>query len=257
MIMVKRTKTWLATVLSLALSLATTSAWAVTMEGIEFSSLPGDRTEIRMVFDGPPPAPNGYTIEQPARIVLDLPGVVSALDEKHHTLGIGNARRVSVISTRDRTRAIVNLTELVSYDTDVQGNTLYLTVGAGSSLAGEPAPSQISAADDQRTVAGRGRIDSVDFRRGKGGEGRVILGLSNPKVPVNVSSDSGRIRVEVRNTTLPKDLQRRLDVTDFATPVHIVDALQEGDNVVFTIAAEGNYDYLPDKPDSRDRKSVV
>lgn len=250
MIMVKRTKTWLATVLSLALSLATTSAWAVTMEGIEFSSLPGDRTEIRMVFDGPPPAPNGYTIEQPARIVLDLPGVVSALDEKHHTLGIGNARRVSVISTRDRTRAIVNLTELVSYDTDVQGNTLYLTVGAGSSLAGEPAPSQISAADDQRTVAGRGRIDSVDFRRGKGGEGRVILGLSNPKVPVNVSSDSGRIRVEVRNTTLPKDLQRRLDVTDFATPVHIVDALQEGDNVVFTIAAEGNYDYLAYQADN-------
>ncbi|MEQ9451446.1 MAG: type IV pilus secretin PilQ family protein [Pseudomonadales bacterium] len=248
--MVKRTKTWLATVLSLALSLATTSAWAVTMEGIEFSSLPGDRTEIRMVFDGPPPAPNGYTIEQPARIVLDLPGVVSALDEKHHTLGIGNARRVSVISTRDRTRAIVNLTELVSYDTDVQGNTLYLTVGAGSSLAGEPAPSQISAADDQRTVAGRGRIDSVDFRRGKGGEGRVILGLSNPKVPVNVSSDSGRIRVEVRNTTLPKDLQRRLDVTDFATPVHIVDALQEGDNVVFTIAAEGNYDYLAYQADN-------
>lgn len=250
MIMVKRTKTWLATVLSLALSLAATSAWAVTMEGIEFSSLPGDRTEIRMVFDGPPPAPNGYTIEQPARIVLDLPGVVSALDEKHHTLGIGNARRVSVISTRDRTRAIVNLTELVSYDTDVQGNTLYLTVGAGSSLAGEPAPSQISAADDQRTVAGRGRIDSVDFRRGKGGEGRVILGLSNPKVPVNVSSDSGRIRVEVRNTTLPKDLQRRLDVTDFATPVHIVDALQEGDNVVFTIAAEGNYDYLAYQADN-------
>ncbi|MEQ8692563.1 MAG: type IV pilus secretin PilQ family protein [Pseudomonadales bacterium] len=236
--------------MSLALSLATTSAWAVTMEGIEFSSLPGDRTEIRMVFDGPPPAPNGYTIEQPARIVLDLPGVVSALDEKHHTLGIGNARRVSVISTRDRTRAIVNLTELVSYDTDVQGNTLYLTVGAGSSLAGEPAPSQISAADDQRTVAGRGRIDSVDFRRGKGGEGRVILGLSNPKVPVNVSSDSGRIRVEVRNTTLPKDLQRRLDVTDFATPVHIVDALQEGDNVVFTIAAEGNYDYLAYQADN-------
>ena len=67
-----------------------------------------------------PPNPNGYTIEQPARIVLDLPGVTSSLDEKHHDLGIGNARRVSVISTKDRTRAIVNLTQLVGYETEVQ-----------------------------------------------------------------------------------------------------------------------------------------
>ena len=233
-----------------AASLAGANAWAVTMEGIEFSSLPGDRTEIRMQFDGTPPSPNGYTIEQPARIVLDLPGVTSALDEKHHALGIGNARRVSIVSTKDRTRAIVNLTQLVGYETDVQGNVLYLTVGSGSGLAGEPAPSQIASSDDSRDTSQDGRIDSVDFRRGKGGEGRIILGLSNPKVPVNVSSDSGRIRVEVRNTDLPRNLQRRLDVTDFATPVQIVDAIQEGDHTVFTISAEGNFDYLAYQADN-------
>ena len=250
--MLKRTKACLTTIVGLiAINLTAASAWAVTMEGIEFSSLPGDRTEIRMVFDGQPPAPNGYTIEQPARIVLDLPGVVSGLDDKHHTLGIGNARKVSVISTKDRTRAIVNLTELVGYDTEVEGNVLYLTVGAGSSQSGEPAPSRIAVADDQRSApGGRGRIDSVDFRRGKGGEGRIVLGLSDPKVPVDVSSESGRIRVEIRNTALPKDLQRRLDVTDFATPVSLVDALQEGDNAVFTIEAEGNYDYLAYQADN-------
>ena len=230
----------------LALSLIWGSASAATMQDIEFSSLPGDRTEIRMEFDGTPPNPNGYTIEQPARIVLDLPGVTSSLDEKHHDLGIGNARRVSVISTKDRTRAIVNLTQLVGYETEVRGNTLYVMVGAGAS-AGEPAPQEFAGADDQRSYSassGSSSITDVDFRRGNAGEGRIIFTLSDPKVPVDVSSDGGKIRVEVRNTDLPQRLQRRLDVTDFATPVQIVDALQEGNHTVFTIAADGDFDYL-------------
>ena len=228
--------------------------WAVTMETIEFSSLPGDRTEIRMSFDGAPPEPNGYTIEQPARIVLDLPGVSSSLQEKHHNLGIGNARRVSVVSTKDRTRAIVNLTKLVGYEADVVGNTLVLLVGAD---AGQMAVatvdtaglSQAEAAERPATQGGS-TIEGVDFRRGKGGEGRIILTMSNPKVPVDVTGEAGGVRVEVRNTALPKELQRRLDVTDFATPVRIVDALQEGDHVVFTIAADGNYDYLAYQADN-------
>ncbi len=225
-------------------------SWAVTMESINFSSLPGDRTEIRMEFDGAPPEPTGYTIEQPARIVLDLPGVVSALDEKHHNLGIGNARRVSVVSTKDRTRAIVNLTQLVSYEADVQGNTLILMVGTGGASA--PMASRAAAADDARPAptGGDSAIANVDFRRGEGGEGRVILTLSNPKVPVNVTGEAGKIRVEVRNTELPKALQRRLDVTDFATPVRIIDAMQEGDHTVFTVSATGNYDYLAYQADN-------
>src|SRR5512145_1706638 len=74
-------------------------AWSATMQSVEFTSLPGDRTEIRMNFDSPPPTPAGYTIEQPARIVLDMPGVTNTLAQKHHDLGIGNARRLSVVST--------------------------------------------------------------------------------------------------------------------------------------------------------------
>jgi len=239
-------KAWITRMVGfLVISLTWPTVWAVTLEEIEFSSLPGDRTEIRMHFDAIPPTPNGYTIAQPARIVLDLPGVVSVLDEKHHNLGIGNARRVSVIGTKDRTRAIVNLTELVAYETDVKGNTLYLLVGSGSA-AGEVAPRRVVSADEQRvsSASNSASISDVDFRRGSNGEGRVIFKISNPKVPVDVSSDGGKIRVEVRNTRLPSNLQRRLDVTDFATPVQIVDALQEGPHTVFTIAANGNYDYL-------------
>lgn len=232
------------------LSLTAVQGWAVTMENIDFSSLPGDRTEIRMEFDGTPPDPKGYTIEQPARIVLDLPGVSSSLDDKHHNLGIGNARRVSVVSTKDRTRAIVNLTQLVAYETEVRGNTLYLLVGAGGGAGLADTDVEASPGATRVPVSGGSSIEQVDFRRGEGGEGRIVLTLSNPKVPINVSGDAGKIRVEVRNTALPKELQRRLDVTDFATPVQIVDALQEGENTVFTIDATGNYDYLAYQADN-------
>jgi len=109
---------------------------AANLEGIDFASLPGDKTEIRMRFDTTPPQPSGYTIEQPARIVLDMPGVTTSLSQKHHTLGAGNARRVSVIGAGDRTRAIVNLTSLVGYETRVEGNLLLLVVGTDQ--AGAP-----------------------------------------------------------------------------------------------------------------------
>ncbi len=218
---------------------------AATMQGIEFSSLPGDKTEIRMKFDTTPPTPEGYTIESPARIALDLKGVTSSLDSKYHSLGIGNAREVTVIEAKDRTRVIVNLTRLVAYETRIEGNTLYVLVGADSSQ-GLPSPQRHADADMARSAAAAGssRINSVDFRRGASGEGRVIITLSDPKVPVDVTSESGKIKVLVRNTDLPSDLRRRLDVTDFATPVQIVDAVQTGPHVTFTIAATGNYDYL-------------
>lgn len=244
---------WIARPLLAAMALGLAlPLWAANIDSVEFSSLPGDKTEIRLHFDGTPPEPTGYTIEKPARIVLDMPGVVSTLEEKHHNLGIGNARRVSIISTKDRTRAIVNLTELVGYETDIEGNTLYLMVGGGSAQ-GVPTQNSFASQDDD-TVADRQISDSevaaVDFRRSEDGDGRIVIQLSNPKAPVNVSKEGGRIKVQIRNTDLPRDLQRRLDVTDFATPVQIVDALQEGDHTVFTITATGDYDYLAYQADN-------
>jgi type IV pilus assembly protein PilQ len=221
-------------------------AGAATMESIEFSSLPGDKTEIRMQFDAPPPSPQGYTIESPARIALDLMGAKSSLETKYHSLGIGNAREVTVIEAKDRTRVIVNLTQLVPYETRVEDNTLFVLVGVDGG-EGLPSPERYGDAQIGQSApaaAGGSSITNVDFRRGAEGEGRVIVTLSNPKVPVEVTSESGKVKVVVRNTDLPADLRRRLDVTDFATPVEIVDAVQSGPDVVFTVSANGNWDYL-------------
>jgi type IV pilus assembly protein PilQ len=226
--------------------LIATGASAATMQAIEFSSLPGDKTEIRMQFDAPPPEPQGYTIESPARIALDLPGAKSGLASKYHSLGIGNAREVTVIEAKDRTRVIVNLTQLVPYDATVDGNTLVVLVGADGSegLPSQPRHAGAAVARTEGAAAGSSTIQSVDFRRGSDGEGRVMVTLSNPKVPVEVTSESGQVKVVVRNTQLPADLRRRLDVTDFATPVEIVDAVQSGPDVIFSVTATGNWDYL-------------
>jgi len=242
-----------AAVLALTVGLAGSYAYAANLEGIDFASLPGDKTEIRMRFDTAPPQPSGYTIEQPARIVLDMPGVTTSLTQKHHTLGAGNARRVSVIGAGDRTRAIVNLTNLVGYETRVEGNSLLLVVGndqvatpAATSATAEALDEAVYADSNDPTDRGitGSHIQNVDFRRGEDGGGQIMLVLSDPRVPVDVSSQGSKVKVEVRNTQLPQDLRRRLDVRDFATPVSIIDAVQQGPHVIFTISADGDYDYL-------------
>ena len=221
----------------------------VKMEDIEFSSLPGDKVEIRMIFDGSPPSPTGYTIEQPARIALDLMGVVSRLPSKYHPLGSGNARSVTVVEAGDRTRVIVSMTELVGYAARVEGNSLYILVGQElglSQMAGEDSQ-DIGGVPASSTSSYEGdvpKIEEIDFRRGEAGEGRVIVRLSNPGIGVDVSSQGGKIRVEFAGTQIPESLQRRLDVTDFATPVLVIDALPESDNTVMLIEPSGDYDYL-------------
>jgi type IV pilus assembly protein PilQ len=229
--------------------LSVTSLAQVKVENIEFSSLPGDKIEIRMEFDDIPPIPTGYTIEKPARIALDLKGVISGLSSKYHTLGSGNARSVTVVEAGDRTRVIVSLTELVSYSTRIEGNSLMILVGKQDSegyVSNELSIGEtIGSLEDNNYGDTDGPvIEEIDFRRGEDGEGRVIVKLSNSGSAVDVSSEAGKIRIEFAGTHIPLQLQRRLDVTDFATPVLIVDALAESDNTVLMIEPTGEYDYL-------------
>jgi type IV pilus assembly protein PilQ len=229
--------------------LSVASLAQVKVENIEFSSLPGDKIEIRMQFDGTPPMPTGYTIEKPARIALDLKGVISGLSSKYHTLGNGNARSVTVVEAGDRTRVIVSLTDLVSYTTKIEGNNLMILVGKQHSEGYVSNESSFSEAiespkENNYEDADGPVIEEIDFRRGEDGEGRVIVKLSNPRSGVDVSSEGGKIRIEFSDTHIPPRLQRRLDVTDFATPVLIVDALAESDNTVLMIESTGEYDYL-------------
>ena len=236
--------------LAILLVVFSSTAFGVTMENIEFSSLPGDKTEIRMTFDGIPPSPTGYTIEQPARIALDLRGVTSALAAKHHALGSGNARSVTVVESGDRTRVIVSMSELVAYSARVLGNSLYVLVGEDDSALVSSDQPQVLASREDSYEDEFPVVQEIDFRRGEAGEGRVIVRLSDVGVGVDVTSEGGNIKVVFANTIIPARLQRRLDVTDFATPVITVDSMPENGNTVMVIEPSGDFDYLAYQADN-------
>lgn len=229
-----------------ALGMMSCLASAVTLQDVSFSSLPGDRTQVTLSFDGQPPEPTGYTIERPARIAVDLSDTRSGLESRNISLGSGNAQSMTVVQTKDRTRLIFNLVELAPYQTSRSGNSLVLTIGA--SEGGSAAMAQSESSSSQPATSSRSRaefgVTGVDFRRGQNGEGRVIVSLGDSKTPVDLTESGGRIRLVLEGAEVPADLRRRLDVTDFATPVTRVDTYMEGNNAVIEIRPEGSYDYI-------------
>jgi type IV pilus assembly protein PilQ len=227
----------------IAFGLLSGLAQAVTLENVSFSSLPGERLEVTLAFDGQPPEPTGYTIERPARIAVDLADTKSGLDSRSIPLGSGNAQSMTVVETKDRTRLIFNLAQLVPYGTARNGNLLVLTIGgennlSASSAGAAPATVAVSNSSAPNVLAG------VDFRRGKDGEGRVIVDLGRANTPVDLSELGGKIRLTMSDLSVPENLRRRLDVTDFATPVNRIDTFIEDGKAVVEIRPEGNYDYI-------------
>ncbi|MBL1271880.1 MAG: type IV pilus secretin PilQ [Oceanospirillales bacterium] len=218
-------------------------ASAVTLEDVSFSSLPGERLEVTLKFDGQPPEPSGYTIERPARIAVDLSDTTSGLNSRSIPLGSGNAQSMTVVETKDRTRLIFNLVELAPYDTVRKDNSLVMTIGAES--GGEAVTTSTSInSSSAKPSRSPDTLAGVDFRRGKDGEGRVIVDLGSPGTQVDLSELGGKIRLTMDGIAVPADLRRRLDVTDFATPVSRIDTFVEDGNAVVEIRPEGNYDYI-------------
>ncbi len=229
------------------------AAAKVAVEDISFNSRPGSKFEIRLQFDGPPPVPEAYTIERPARIAMDLPETSSSLDEKKYALPYGNATGVVVLESGDRTRMIVNLVKLVPYTTRVDGNMLIVEVGnegADDYLKPVADPFQIdtevATSDDPRT-----EIEELEFQRSEDGEGRLMLTLSDPKVDVNVYSEGGLVKVEFLDATAVEGILRRYDVTDFATPVSEIEVSPTENGIMLSLDATGDYDYLAYQTDEQ------
>ncbi|HAF90993.1 MAG TPA: type IV pilus secretin PilQ, partial [Pseudomonas sp.] len=223
--------------------LASPALLAANLNKLDVASLPGDRVELKLAFDEPVSKPRGYTLEQPARIALDLPGVSNKLGVKNRELGLGNARSVTVVEAQGRTRLIVNLASLVPYATRVEGNELFIVLGesegavapiasaAASPVASRPAP--VAA-----KMVGKA-ISNIDFRRGEDGAGNVVITLSDASVGSTIEEQGGKINVKFDKAQLPEALRVRLDVQDFATPVRFVDATSSSGGASVAIEPSG------------------
>lgn len=222
------------------------AAAVVAVQEISFNSKPGSKFEIRLEFDGPPPQPKSYTIEKPARISMDLPGAGSNLEQKKFALPYGNATGVVVLESGDRTRMIVNLVKLVPFEYSIEGNTLVVEVGnEGANEYLKPISDPLALGSESKTVKEAiSSIETLEFQRTEGGEGRLMLTLSNPNLDVNVFNEGDQVKIEFLETSVREELLRHYDVTDFATPVSSVDVSAGERGTILSMKAVGEYDYL-------------
>ncbi len=230
---------------------------ANSINAFNTAELPGERFEVRVQFSDAPPDPKGYTIEKPARIVLDFPDSVSELKERRFPLAFDNGQSAMLLSTEGRTRLILNLNELTSYTTRKDGNAFVVEVGAnrGANTAGKAVtPKSIDVANKKISAstfkAGQASISNIDFRRGQSGEGRVVVTLSDPHVSADLIGTGAGVKLSFANVAMPAELRRRLDVVDFATPVTTISASQDGATSTLNIAANGEFDYMAYQADN-------
>jgi type IV pilus assembly protein PilQ len=254
--------TWLGRFASLwwlvAIGLVATQVRAqdnLRLEAIDVQALPGQVVELRLQLNGPAPEPVSFTIDDPARISLDLPNTSLGLDSRRREANVGALTTILAAEANGRTRIVMNLSSMVPYDTRVEGNTVFVRIGQGpgdSPGAVAAQPRQGGAAPTTvRAAAGARAIEAIDFRRGTDGSGQVVVDLSDPRTTVDVREEGGRIIVDFQDTSLPGELLRRLDVTDFATPVFTVDALRADRDARLVITAASEYDQLAYQTDNQ------
>jgi type IV pilus assembly protein PilQ len=225
------------------------------LEAIEVQSLPGQRVELRLRMDSAAPEPMSFTIDDPARIALDLPGTILGQQARRQEINLGPVTTALVAEANGRTRVVLNMSAMVPYSTRVEGDSVYIELGlAGGSAptfaAAQPNASPPAAPNARASAPVARTINNVDFRRGLDGAGQVIVELSDPRTTVDVREEGGRIIVEFQDTALPAELLRRLDVTDFATPVATVDALRDSGDARLVITPSGNFEQVAYQADN-------
>lgn len=193
--------------------------------------MPGDKVQIQLQFAGNAPDPGVFTIDNPARIVLDFDHVNLQVKEKKQTIGMGIARSVKAVESQGRTRVVINLVSLTDYNMEKNNNILLITLNkVGQSKSGK--------------LLQQKSVKNIDFRRGNDGEANVIIKFSNPVENISIRDEGEKIIVDMVGVSLPRDLERRLDVVDFATPIKMIDTYTDGNNVRMVLDAQGEYDHL-------------
>ncbi|QGM26632.1 type IV pilus secretin PilQ [Acinetobacter towneri] len=206
----------------------------VSITNIVPMQIPGQGTEIRVMFNGLPPQPAAYQLEQPSRLILDFDKAQQTLKQNSVAVATKEASSVEVSSDAQRSRLTVNLADAGAFTTRVEGNTFILKINSTTATP-------MAAVTAQRSAQG---VSNIGFQRGGEGEGQVVIDLLGSNTPVDVQQQGSKIVVRTLGNKVPTHLARRLNVNDFATPVSTIDAHNDGSNGVITIQAAGSYEYM-------------
>ncbi len=239
---------------ALGLALAGASTWAFAQNAIESvtANSHGSNVIVRIALaQAPEQLPIGFAITNPPRIALDFGKTSNGTGKTSQELNLGDLRGVNVVQAGERSRLVFNLNRPLNYATAIDGKNVILTIdssggtatavdstGLPAAKAAKAAPAPL-ASERTRMAAAKPTLRDLDFRRGANGEGRIVVDLPNSQVAVDVRQNGGGVTVDFLKTALPESLRRRLDVTDFGTPVSLITTTPQGDNVRMKIDAKG------------------
>ncbi|MCA0176721.1 MAG: type IV pilus secretin PilQ [Proteobacteria bacterium] len=226
--------------------LGATPAWAEPLIQAITAAQQAGADVVRVQLSEPLAAPpTGFAVQSPARVAIDLPGVVNAMGKNSVEFNQGNLREVRVASSGERTRLVMNLRQAATYQTAMEGNTLVITLAGPAPSAG-PAET-FAVAQNEDALA----LQAIDFRRGQDGAGRVVVTLASTQQGVNLRQQGKSLIIEFPRSSLPERLRRRLDVTDFGSPVQSLTASQAGDRVRIAVDAVGNWEHSAYQTDNQ------
>ena len=228
------------------------TAWAAdqpALQAIDVQPLPGQQLQITLRLSGPAPQPLSFTIDNPARISFDLPNTTLALASRRIDVHASGLDTILAAETKGRTRLVLNLDKLVPYDTRVEGNSIIVMLG------GSAARASAGAAPSGAVAAGGGggvrELRAIDFRRSTDGAGRVIVRLSDPHMHVNLHQIGDQVVVDFSDASVPTNLMRRYDASDFGTPIRGFDVTRVGNGSRISITASGDYEQLAYQSDDQ------
>ncbi|UTO19835.1 type IV pilus secretin PilQ [Acinetobacter sp. Z1] len=221
---------------AVAIAMMQIASAQVSMTNIVPMNLAEQGTEIRVMFNGLPPQPQAYQLEQPARLILDFDKAQQTLKQSSIPVSTAEASSVEVAADDQRSRVIVNLKDAGAFTTRVEGNTFVLKINSAR-------PSATSATQTIARQSQQG-VSNIGFQRGNQGEGLVVIDLLGGNTPVDVQQQGSKIVVRTMGNKIPTHLARRLNTNDFATPVASIDAYNDKGNGVITIQSAGSYEYM-------------
>ncbi len=226
------------------------SAWAQAQIRAINTSQQAGVDVVRIELNEPLAAvPTGFTIQTPPRIAIDLPGVINSLGRNSVDINQGNLRSANVAQTGDRSRVVLNLRQASSYTAKLDGSALVLVLGSAAPAAQAAADEPVHFAQSLNTAPQS--LRDIDFRRGADGAGRVIVNLPSNQVGVDIQQQGQGLIVEFLRSSLPENLRRKIDVTDFGTPVQTVTTSQTGDRVRMVVEPKGNWEHSAYQSDNQ------
>lgn len=233
-------------------SFAASAASSIT--AVDISNVSADKQIIRLSFAGGVPVPTSFSVNTPPRVAFDFADTSNAAGKSSIQVNGAALRLISLAEGSGRTRVVLNLQKQAAYQTKTEGNDFFITVdGTSSAVTAQARNTHFpeSKPAEASSKVKRDSIDNIDFRRGKDGEGKVVIDLSSPNVGIDIRQQGKNLLIDFNKAALPKKLERRMDVSDFGTPIQKVDSYSQGETTKMIIEPKGNWEYSAYQTENR------